>query len=68
VITSDTSVLNLRVGRTDGRSDAELAPAIAEVIYDGLGVQCEVELVANDALVSSGPGYKIQRVVREVLP
>jgi phenylacetate-CoA ligase len=68
VVTSDTSVLNLRVGRTDGRSDAELAPAIAEVIYDGLGVQCEVELVANDALVSSGPGYKIQRVVREVLP
>lgn len=56
--------LRVRVGRGEGRSDSELRQALESEISAQLGLPASVELQSKAKLMSSGPGYKIPRIVR----
>ena len=62
---TEEKVLRMRVGRAEGRSDAELGAAIQASVMERLGLECDPSFIANATLMSSGPGYKIPRIIKE---
>ena len=61
----EEKVLRIRVGRADGRSDTDLGAAMQQAVMARLGLESEPTFVANTTLLSSGPGYKISRIIKE---
>ncbi len=61
----EEQVLRLRVGRAEGRSDTELGAAMQQAVMERLGIESNPSFIPNATLLSSGPGYKIPRIVKE---
>jgi phenylacetate-CoA ligase len=59
--------LRLRVGyATDSaRGTADLRTRVTESVHAAVGIEPEVELVANDELLRQGPPHKIPRVSKQ---
>jgi phenylacetate-CoA ligase len=63
----DVDRLRLRVGyATDGaRSVRDLRARVTESVHEAVGIEPDVELVANEELLRQGPPHKIPRVAKQ---
>lgn len=54
--------IRLRVGRRNSGSDVSIAVDVADAVRAALGIEADVEVVANEELLRLGPPHKIPRV------